>query len=986
MLHEPWRIAMFGGLSVRQTARTINRFHTAKTGMLLAYLAFYLKRDHPREVLCELLWPESEPEAARTNLRVALNSLRNQLEPPGVQSGAVVIADRTNVRLNRETVTTDVSEFEAAVQAAGRIADPAERLRQLTTAVELYTGDILPAFYADWVIAERLRLSEIYLTAVGDLVVALEQAGDANRAIDYARRAIAVDPSREDMHYNLMRLYVAAGRAGDAHRQYQTLEHVLHKEYGDRPSAATSALLERVERVERVEVGHQNRDLDNRGVPPPLPPDPNIGTPPVFRGPSEFGNPLPISPPPLPITRIPLQFTRFFGREEEIAHLVEAFQDEGSRLVTLTGLGGSGKTRVAIELARRAAEWLEGAVWFVALGDLTDPSQILEAVAAALSIEARPNVNVLAQISSRLSGRPCLLILDNFEHLLEEGADVVHLLRSQIPSLTCLVTSRQRLGLQGEKEIPVHPLATPANPGTPERLLEFASVQIFVDRAQLARPDFQITPRNSSAIAGICTRLEGIPLAIELAAAWSQAHTPAQILGKLDQRFEILESRHRDYPARHRTLRVAVDWSYQLLPPVLRQFFTRLSVFRGGWTLEAAEAVCGDRRAFQHLAELQARSLIRAEEVGEEMRYAMLETLREFAFEQFSEEALPEAQRRHADYCASIAADFARGMLGGQQAEWLDRLEQEYDNIRAALRWSNGCAPDIAIRTASEIWLFWYRRGYLPEGRHFLANAIAHAPNIEVAYHAKSLMRSGVLACAAGDYSTARKLHEESLTLFKLLQDRCGIAAVLNNVGIVARHIGDYATARQAYEQSVMIYRQLDLHGPLATTLSNLGSICFELGEIEQARSLLHEAVEFYRILDDPRSMAVTLHNLGELAYTMGDAESQRYFEDSLALRRDHGDRSDITVSLASLALIAKDRGDFERAARLMGAVAAGREAMGTPLPPSDRLQIEALVSTLRAGLTSSTYSSIWSEGSTLTLEQAIEYALGPKAVSLSAH
>jgi predicted ATPase len=357
----------------------------------------------------------------------------------------------------------------------------------------------------------------------------------------------------------------------------------------------------------------------------------------------------PLNATPAFTSNLPLQFTRFFGRREEIERLTKMLSSgEGqrvgdersrpdaslnlhpSRLVTLTGPGGSGKTRLALEVAERCVAARRGAVWFVPLADLSDPRLIIDAIRDALHLTPSPEAAPLEQVVAALSHQPTLLVLDNFEHLVAAGAPLIRTLRERVPTLQCLVTSRQRLEVEGEREFPVLPLPTPEEWNNPEQLSLYESVQLFVDRAQAVQPDFQVTNANAAAVAELCHRLEGIPLALELAAARIRLLTPAQMLAHLEHRLDFQTSSRRDATARHRTLRAAVDWSYELLSSELQQFFAWLSVFRGGWTLQAAAAVCEESAALDYLSQLQACSLIVAEEISGESRFRMLETLREY--------------------------------------------------------------------------------------------------------------------------------------------------------------------------------------------------------------------------------------------------------------------------------------------------------------------------------------------------------------------
>ncbi len=618
------RIELLGGLSVRQGDRVITRFRMQKIGGLLAYLAYYADRPHPREMLIELLWPECDLDAGRNRLSMSLSSLRNQLEPPGVPAGTVIQADQISVQLNPAAITTGVADFEAARRAAAQAGSAAERVQALTRAAELYRGPLLPGHYEEWALSEQQRLAEASLQVLRELAADLERLGDLPRALETARAAVSADPLREESHRELMRLCAAAGEPEAALRQYRELERILAGELGSSPAPATRLISQQIalgrgdEQAERARAQQGGRRAVKHKAPAGVR-DARLTHPP---------------PPPPLASRLPLQLNRFFGRHAELERLTEmlapgepsaggdgASEQVGpvpqhrtphteNRLVTLTGPGGTGKTRLALEATGRLVEAFQGAVWFVPLGEVSDARRLPDAILEALRISRAASTESLDQAIAALSQRPTLQVLDNLEHLLDGGAAaLVQDLLQQAPGLAVLSTSRQSLDLPGERESPVAPLPVPSiGEGLePAALAGNESVQLFVDRAQAVRPDFQVTRRNAAAIAELCDRLEGIPLAIELAAARSQVLTPARMLsqilpspargregGGVARRLDLLIGRRRGVAERHRTLRAALDWSYHLLSPELRHFFARLSVFRGGWTLEAAEAIADD--------------------------------------------------------------------------------------------------------------------------------------------------------------------------------------------------------------------------------------------------------------------------------------------------------------------------------------------------------------------------------------------------------
>jgi predicted ATPase len=425
--------------------------------------------------------------------------------------------------------------------------------------------------------------------------------------------------------------------------------------------------------------------------------------------------------------RLPAQFTRFFGRNSEIEQLRRLLTQESVRLLTLTGPGGSGKTRLAIEATRSLlSQWRE-AVWFVPLADISDSSFIFTAIRDTLKLPIAPNISPQEQIIEALSNQPALLLLDNFEQLVEEGAAQVQELLERLPSLTVLITSRQVLNLPGEREFPVLPLPVPDEELPPAKIKEYSSTALFIDRAQAARVDFRVDERNAAAVAAVCRRLDGIPLAIELAAARSLVLSPAQMLEKLKDRLDLLSTRQRGIPERHRTLRAAIEWSYGLLSPELQCFFTSLSVFRGGWTIEAAEAVCEEPEALDFLTRLRECSLIVTEEKPSEIRFRMLETLREYALSQLGNDERTAMERRYAIHFMAMAEDSEPHLRGPEQAMWLERLDSEQDNFRAVLAWAVEHDATGALRLAAALAPFWETRGHYSEGRNWLERALAKA-------------------------------------------------------------------------------------------------------------------------------------------------------------------------------------------------------------------------------------------------------------------
>jgi predicted ATPase/DNA-binding SARP family transcriptional activator len=888
-----WRIELFGGLRALSGERVIMRFRTHKTGALLAYLALFPGRPHPREELCDLLWPEAPLDSGRMNLRVALSSLRRQIEPPGTPHGAVLLADRSKIQLNPVACATDVADFEAAVEASSRPG--ADEAAALTRAAGLYRGDLLPEIYEDWALGERERLAQAHLGALHRLTRLLTQAGDFNRALGHAHRALPLDPLCEKSHRLLMRLYAALGRPDAARQQYQTLTQLLRVELNAVPSPKTRDLAARLD-----------APVSERMA---FPPDafPSVPVP-------DKPRPLSFEDAPAehaPADSLPVTFTRFFGRAEERERLTALLTDPQTRLVTLTGPGGNGKTRLAVEAARGLGGPFPGGVWFVPLADLSEPRRLGDAILAALRLPRAAPADPWEQIVAALTGPPVLLILDNFEQIAAGAAPAVLSLLARVPALTCLVTSRRRLDVPGEREVPVAPLPVPGGTETAEQVARSASAQVFVDRAQAVRPDFAVTDRSAPDLAALCRALEGIPLALELAAARIRALSLAQMRTRLDQRFELLASRRGDKGTRHRSLWAAIEWSYDLLPAHLQRFFTLISVFRGGWTLEAAEAVCEEPAALEALAQLRANSLVGAEDSLPELRFRLLESLREFAWEQLPFDEREAAGERHAAFFAAQAARADDVLQGPDQADWLRRFEADAANLLVALDWLNDrphrASEALAMTTA--LYHFWLLSGRQREGRARLDALLARWTTPDAA-RADALTVAGNLAEAEGDLPGARALMEEGLALNLRLGREEQAARLRGDLGIVACRQGRLPEAQAHWEKTLAFWQGRNEPRRAAAMLNNLGILARRRGDTDTAQARFLECLTLYRQIGDTLRAATVLSNLGLTADSRGDLEEAvGWFEESLALQRALGNARGVAITLNGLGMTTRKRG-----------------------------------------------------------------------------
>jgi predicted ATPase/DNA-binding SARP family transcriptional activator len=964
-----WHIELLGDLRASLAGHIVTRFRSRQARSLLALLAYHPGRAFSRDQLAELFWPEAEPEAARLSLRVALSSLRRQLEPPGTPRGSVIAADRGLVRLNAAAMRTDISEFHECLRGAEHTRKPEERVAWLTRALELYRGELLPGCYDEWVVAEREMLASRCHGALRQLSAVLEQLGELDRAIACARRAVQSDPLDEGAHLEVIRLCVAAGRADEARRQYAELERTLRAEFGTTPGEAARGLV--------MSVGAAEAPASPRC---PLP-EGNASRRPAA---------APGAPPCPPL----LFLTRFVGRERELGQLAarlapgDRTRSEPPRLVTLLGPGGVGKTRLALEVAARAREAFPGGVWVVRLVDQSEPGLLLDTIADGMGLERRAGVAHPDQLSAALIDRTragrFLLVLDNFEHLLPHpaaadsvAATSLALLMQQVAGIHCLVTSRCRLGIAGELEVPVPPLAVPPDESTGDisggapagpyglsrcpaaeslratelqALAACPSVALFLDRARTAAPDFSLTARNAAAVANICRRLEGLPLALELAAGWTRMLSPAQIAARLasqepSARRELLVSRDRNALPRHRSLQAALAWSCEPLPPALRQFFARLSVFRGGFTLAAAEAVAGRAAGvasplgtLSALADLRDASLIVAEKVDGETRYRMLDTVRDHAAEHADPGMHADAAVQHALFFLALAENAERELRGPDQKRWVQRLEAEYPNLTAALEWGlsgsrglGGGPAGVGVRLAAALAGFWLITARFAEGGAWLERALAigaAAPEpVPDELRARLLLATAVLAALRGDADRARARSAEGRDICRSLTGGPAEAALLpvtQPILLVAR------AGYQVLESLAGLVGEMASSEGRAFAAAWRGLRLLRKGGYDEAAALLDESLALYRALGDSQGLAAGLLARGEIDVYRGDrALARRRWEEALAIHQGLGDRIGIAQMLGVLAYLARLSGDCARAEGLLKTAAELNREMG---------------------------------------------------------
>ena len=691
-----------------------------------ALLALLLLREGEvvaSDELVDGLWGRHPPETAQTALQGHISALRKRLgaerietRPPGYR---LLLADEDEL---------DCRRFERVV-AAGRADGPSARSEKLGEALALFRGEPLCDFrYEEFAAAEAIRLEELRLAVVEEQIEADLELGRHAEVVPRLERLVADHPLRERLRAQLMLALYGAGRQADALQAFKDARTLLVDGLGIEPSPA-------LQHLERQILSH----------------DPELGVPDGF-APARRRARVRVT--------LPAQATSLIGRAREIREVTDLLQRPEVQLVTLTGTGGTGKTRVAIQVAAGLLDDFADGVVFIGLAPLQDQNLVLTAAAQALGVRATSDETLEVDLRRHLQSRELLLVLDNFEHVVK-AAPLVAGIAATAPDVKLLVTSRAPLRLSAERVYPVSPLETPAGGDDLERLSQCESVALFEARAQSVQPDFAVTPANAAAVADICRALDGLPLAIELAATRVGALPPAALRQRLDHRLKLLVGGAQDAPERQRTLRATIDWSFDLLEPTEQRLFVRLAVFVGGWTIEAAQSVCGDdHEIVDGLASLTDKGLTRLEGTDEEPRFSMLETIREYALERLEDSGEASGRRRrHADYFLALAEEAEPNLTGtGSYAEWLDRLEAEHANFRAALDWLEASdESEDALRLAAALGRFWNRKRHLVEGRHRLERALSAAEH-PTAARAKALTAAAGITLLCDDTCGGRAL------------------------------------------------------------------------------------------------------------------------------------------------------------------------------------------------------------------------------------
>lgn len=686
-----------------------------------------------------------------------------------------------------------------------------------------------------------------------------------------------------------------------------------------------------------------------------------------------------------PGTNLPLQLTSFIGREREIVEVKRLLAS--TRLLTLTGAGGAGKTRLALQVASALTMQYPDGVWFIDLAPLNNAALVPQTITAVLGLRESANVSTLTLLTKYLHSRNGLVILDNCEHLVEACAQIADVLLHACSQLVVLATSREALNIAGEFAFRVPSLALPTLPNAPiEELVQSEAIRLFVERATAAHTDFKLTHQNASTIAQICARLDGMPLAIELAAARVRSLSVEQIAARLDNRFRLLILGSRTASTRQQTLRATIDWSYGLLSEPERILFRRLSVFVGGWTLEAAESVCSDQFSGNNernsatkdwllntdildlLARLVSKCMVNTQnDIG---RYHLHETIRQYGHEKLLESnEVERIQDRHLNYFYKLSEEGDANLHGAGEMVWLERLEQEHDNLRTAFEWAfSKNDPDACLKFATSMRWFLWVRGYLMEGSNSIMRAMEKSQGASKSARAQALLTFGFFMAILGEYQQADTSLKESIALFEELGNQIGVGSARHYLAISTGWQGDGVRKMALLEENLILWRSLGEKWWIAQTLSNF---------TPKSATFLNEALTIWKEIGNKRGLGRCLESLAGAMEMLGNYErALQLSTEALATLSQIGDKWSYAQCLLTSALVTAKLGRFESAARLLGAAEALRESMGYRLPIEEHDQQEQIVAMIRSDLDDSKFQSAWNAGRTMTLQQTTEYAI----------
>ena len=917
---------------------------------LFAYLILNAGNSHRREKLAGMLWPDSLEETARDNLRHALWRIRKALPPdPKIE---YLLVDDLSIAFN------DAADY-------GLDAGKIEKLSEIASADELinalsdYQGELLPGFYDEWVVLEREHLYSIFEHHMARLLSLLQDEKRWLDVLEWGEHWIKLGQKPEPAFRALMMAHAAQGDMSKVAATYERCVKSL-REFGMEPSEQTKELYENLRSGKKTS---KNISITIQRMEKAV------------------------------SSNIPVPLTSFIGRQKELKEIGKLILS--SRLLTLTGPGGVGKTRLAIQTAHDSSKKFRDGVFWIGLVGLSDENLIPHEIAQSCNVREVPNEPLIETLKAHLKSKDALLVIDNCEHLIRACALYAEQLLAACPRLKILATSIEALGLFNEMtwQVPSLPLPEIRGIFSSRELQEFASIELFDERASNAKPDFILNEKNAKSVAQICRQLDGIPLAIELAAARIKILSVDEIAMRLDDRFSLLTAGSRTAVPRHQTLRATIDWSYDLLTEPERILFRRLSVFAGGFTLEASEVVCSQGELKRHdildlLGRLVDKSLVvvEADSATSETRYRLLETIRQYALEKLiGIGEAPAIRGQHLEFFLDLAEKSESNIFSSESGVWFRKLDKELDNIRAAIEWStNSGKADIALRIAGALVYFWFAHGLVgTEWHDRVQQALARPKGLErTAARAKALNGIGFMYWADIYPTDKRSELEEALSIGRELEDPWNTATALRNLGLLENIQGNFLEARTLLEESLLIWREMGMEGKTgaAWTLIFLGDAALNNGEAEWARSLYEESIAILREPGDANFLAYSIRRLAQLLWHEGEYEAAAALcKESLNWNLEVSDPRGVMACLAGFAAIAVAEVKYQHAAQLMSAVETQLASQGIRLLYMDKTEYERNLAILCERLDEKTLARVHEKGRGMSLEQAMTFALKGK-------
>ena len=991
-------LQMLGVCFIEVGGRTIDLRRKPKR--LVKLLALQSNQRLHREQIVELLWADQEPEAAINNLHKTIHAARRAFEPDLISGGDskfISTKEGQIILTAPDGLQIDFLDFETLAAEALRSTDE----KSHENALAIYAGDLLPEdLYEDWTNERRESLRRSHRKLLHKLAALYESRAKFEQGAEVSRKLLALDELDEDAHRSLMRSLSLGGNRQQAVKQFEQCRAVLKKELDVEPENETRELFEQI-----VSGKFQPQTKQSQ-----LSADLSGGK---------------SSTPPTPRTNLPHQLTSFVGRAGEIAEIKNLLKR--TRLLTLTGAGGIGKTRLALESAGELLDKFRDGVWFVELAALSDSSLVVRAAAAVLGVQEDASRPLTETLHEFLRSKQILLIFDNCEQIVGACAALVAELLKNCSELRVLATSREALDTSGEIVWSVPTLSLPSEIRVQTALADFAdyeAVQLFIERARLVKRRFSLAANNAETIARLCRQLDGIPLAIELAAARVRVLSVEQITARLDNSLQLLTSGGRTTVPRHQTLRAAIDWSYEILSAPEQAMWRALAVFAGGFTLDAAEFVCAglskDDSILDLLTNLIDKSIVSASEREAETRYSMLETIRQYAAEKLrvaGEEII--IRPLHFDYFLQLAERAESEFSKPAQREWFGRVETELDNYRVALRWRVDAEKNAAfgLRLCNALYRFWQAHGYLSEARGWFAAALSLVgDDVEKPVRAEAFYRFGDLANLQGDFAEAQTAFEESVRLWREaggsrvrligvveqlafvairlgdygraanLYGECldfwrasgeqiGVARVLNGFGVLARYEGDYDLAASRLEEGLSIFRTLNHKYGLTAMMHNLGEAKLYQGDLIRAETLLEESLALAREITDKRWESYALTTLGNLAVERGDPQKALVnFKTALMICREIGEKPFVAFILEGFACAFAEQTDARRAYRFRGAATALRESLKMMRSPAEQAILNRHLD--KTGVQNEATEHEYRAGRAMPLDAAVQFAL----------